>query len=62
MIVGRLNARDSVFRLIATAAVDVRHRHYLDAVHGKNLPQQIISAIAHANHANANAVVRSQHA
>ena len=59
-IVERLNGGHSVFRLIAAAAVDIRHRNDLDAVHGKNLTQQIISTITHANHADANAVVGPQ--
>src|SRR5260370_35717046 len=61
VIVEGLNAGHFALRLVAAAAVDVRHCHDLHAVDRTNLPQQITPAIAPANHAEADAVVRSQH-
>ncbi len=61
VIVESLNAGHSALRLVAAAAVDVGHRHQFDAMQRENLPQQIVAAIAHADHAHANAVVRAQH-
>jgi hypothetical protein len=60
VIVESLNAGHSAFRLIAAAAVDVRHRDKFDSPQRQHLPQQIVAAIAYANHADADAVVRAQ--
>src|SRR6266567_5386071 len=61
VIVEGLNAGQFVLRLVAAATVDVGHGHDFHVVDRTNLPQQVISAIAHTNHADPDAVVRSQH-
>ncbi len=61
VIVKGLNARDLAFRLVAAAAIHVCHRHKFDAMDSANLPQQIIAAVAHADHADADAIIRPQH-
>src|SRR5258708_32293441 len=61
MIVKSLNTGDLFFRLIAAAAVDVGHGHEIDARDRANLPEQIVAAIAHADHAHPDAVVCAQH-
>ncbi len=61
VIVKGLNARNLAFRLVAAAAVNIGHGHEFHAVNPANLPQQIVAAIPHADHADADAVVRPQH-
>ena len=61
MIVECLNAGNFALRLVAAAAVDVGHGHEFHTLHRTNLAQQIVAAIADADHADANAVVRAQH-
>ena len=61
VIVESLDTRDFILRLIAAAAIDIGHGHEFHAVNRANLPQQVVAAIAHADHAHADAVVRAQH-
>jgi hypothetical protein len=61
VIVKRLNAGDAALGLIAAPAINISHGNNFNVMHAENLPQQIIAAITHANHADANAVICPEH-
>jgi hypothetical protein len=61
VIVEGLNAGHFAFRLVTATAVDVGHGYEFNSVDTSHLPQQVVAAIAHANHSHAHAIVRAEH-
>ena len=59
VIVEGLDAGHFALRLIAAAAVDIGHSHHFSVMNGANLVQQIVAAVAHTDHAHADAVIRA---
>src|SRR5439155_16413810 len=61
MIVEGRNVRHLLFHFSKSAAVNVRHSHYLNVRNRHDFFQQVLAAVAHADHANAHSVISAEH-